>query len=143
MYLQESDLLRTMYQEQIDEIKRGSNTIITNALQGAEDEAKSKISRFDLVKLFGSGATAPTITDNNLKTKVTHIALWHLCILNAPGMNTELIRTLYEDAIRFLERCQSGKDDPDGWPLKPVAADGTHPGDNIIYHSEKRRQNRQ
>lgn len=136
-YLTESDLLRVLYQEQIDEIKRDDTTLVPKALQSAENEARSYLSRFDLPVLFSDA-----VVDDNLKDKVVDVAVWNLVKKGAPGIDTEIIKMSRDDAIKFFEKSQSGKADPEGWPLKPVALDGTHPADNILWTSERRRRNR-
>lgn len=144
MYLEPSDLTSIYNQEQIDELTRNDAAKTERALRAAEGEARSYLSRFDLLKLFGSDTVAPTITDITLKLKVTEIAAWQLQKIGggSAGVDAEFIKVLNDDAIKWLKACNKGDADPEGWPLKPVAADGTHPADNITYRSEGKRSNR-
>jgi hypothetical protein len=114
------DLQTHLYSEISEEIVRGNEDLITTAISVGISEAKSYLGKYDLVQLFGTVDVDPTLTDDNLKNKVKDIAAWQLVKLANPNIDLKLFRTAYEDAIRWLERIQAGKQDPDGWPYKPV-----------------------
>ncbi len=94
------------------------DVIVTNAINAGIAEVKSYLNRFDLVKLFGVGETAPTVTDEHLKNITKDVAAWHLVKLSNPNVDLKLFRTGYEDAIAWLKLVQKGQADPDGWEYK-------------------------
>jgi phage gp36-like protein len=133
-YLVKADLYNVIYQEIIDEITRGNDALVTTAIANAVSEAKTYLSRWDLLALFGAGATAPTITDEWLKCLVKDIAAWQLIKLSNPNIDYAHIRTCYEDAIKTLEKLQAGKMQPDGWTYKDTTGE-TAPEGNRVHAS--------
>lgn len=142
-YLLETDLAKLLHQDRIDEIKRDDATKVPEAIDAAIGEAKSLMSRYDLLQIFGNNETAPTITDANLKRQVAKIACYNLVQISNSGVNIEEYRLYYEDAIMWLNKVASGKADPEGWPKKSDnAEDGTSPGDRITWSSHPKRNDR-
>jgi phage gp36-like protein len=127
-YLSVGDFISHLYPEIVSEITRdyvpgdegSSSAIATTAINEAIAEAKSYLSRFDLVKLFGNADTDVAVEDENLKSKVKDIAVWRMVRLANPNVSMELARTNYEDAIKWLSNVQKGICDPEGWPYKPT-----------------------
>lgn len=115
-YLLPEDLKTHIYSENADEITRDDDEIIIICIDAAVAEAKAYLSRFDLIKLFGTDLIAPVFIDANLKNKVKDIAVWQLVCLANPNIKMEVARTRYEDAIKWLTMVQSGKADP-GFPV--------------------------
>ena len=139
-YLVEADLYGLIYQDKLDEIKRSDATLVDKAINGAISFAKSYLSRFDLLKLFGDDVTAPTITDQNLKDQVIAIACYKLVRLSNPGLDLEEFRMYYEDAEAWLKNVQKGYSDPDGWVTKAAnEVDGTNPGALVTWNSQTKR----
>lgn len=124
MYLQKADLYTHIYEEIIETISRENDTIVTTALNAAEREVASYLSKFDLLQLFGDNATPPTIEDAFLKQLCVSVAAWNFCKRDNPNINLEMLRTNYEDAIKTLEKIQSGKMDPE-WPRRQDNPDTT------------------
>ena len=118
MYLIKSDLTPPLYPEIIEEITRANDNIITVCINNGIAEVKAYMPRFDLLALFGNDVTAPTITDEHLKSITKDIVCWHLVKLANPNVNIPMFRTAYEDAIKFLEKLMRGQASPAGWPLK-------------------------
>jgi phage gp36-like protein len=142
MYLTPTELTTHIYPEIADEISREDDSIIEKAISEAIQEAKSYLSRFDLMKIFGNDATEPIVEDENLKSKVKDIAVWRLVRLANPNISMALARTNYEDAIRWMKDVQKGTADPEGWPYKPT--DQTTPlteGAAIGWGSNTKRRN--
>jgi phage gp36-like protein len=119
-YLLAADLDTHIYAEIRDEITREDAARVTSAIKEAVSEAKSYLSRFDLVALFGTEVplAAPTVDDEHLKSIIKSIAVWRLVRLANPNISIAMARTNYEDAIKWLMAVQSGKADPEGWPYK-------------------------
>lgn len=116
--------------------------IVDKAIKTAIAKAKSYLSRFDLLKLFGNHLTTEEVDDENLKSLVKDIACWYLVRLANPNINLELFRTIYEDAITWLVLVQKGGADPEGWPYKEDNADTEYDESSGIQWSsnQKRRQ---
>lgn len=140
-YLIPADLSTHLYGENVTEITRGDNTVSTRAIDAAVAEAKSYLTRYDLTKLFDPAAIG-YVADVNLQNKVKDLACWHLVKLSNPNINLELFRTGYEDAIKWLEKVQSGKADPAGWPYKDDDANTDYPeGGTVSMITNTKRSN--
>ena len=94
-YLIAGDFDTHLYSEIRGEVIRDDNDILAKAVTSAITEAKSYLSRFDLLKLFGKGEVDATVEDENLKSKVKDIACWYMIKLANPNISMELFRTLY------------------------------------------------
>lgn len=129
-FLVKADFKTHLYAEVIDSITRTDDDIVARGITGAIAEAKSYLSRYDLLAIFGNSDTEPTVEDENLehlKEVVKDIAAWKMIKLANPSVDLKLFRTIYEDAIAWLKLVQKGQADPDGWPYKED--DPATPGD--------------
>jgi len=108
-----------LYAEVIAEIVRDDATIADTAIAAAEGEVAGYLGRFDVQGMFTTPSTASGIGLANLQRIVKDVACWHLVKLANPNINIELFRTLYEDAIAYLEKVMKGQTDPPGWPPAP------------------------
>ena len=141
MYLVKADLYILLYQEIIEIITRGDDTLITRAINTGVSEAKSYLSRFNLVALFGTDVLAPTVVDENLKSKVIDLVCWQLIKLSNPNIDLKLFRTNYEDALTFFTDVKKSQESPDGWLYKTDDADTPFPEGNIISSSTNIKRN--
>lgn len=116
-YLTKEDITTHLYAEVRDEITRGDDSLITKAITTGVGMAKSYLNRYDLVAMFDNDDSKRTFNDEFLNGVVKDIVCWHLIKLCNPNVNLELFRTVYEDAIKYLEKVQRGNTDP-AWPLK-------------------------
>jgi phage gp36-like protein len=107
--------------------------IVTKAINSAIAEAKSYLSRYDLIQLFGD-SLGEGIQDH-LKNLTKDIACWHLIRLSNPNVNLELFRTNYKDAIEFLTKVMKGQADPAGWPYKSDNTDTDLNENNFVQYS--------
>lgn len=140
-YLLIGDMDTHIYSENRDAIVRSDNSIVYAAIDAAVSEAKSYLSRFDLVKLFGNDDTEPSYTDDNLKQKVKDLALWHLVTLGQANIKIELARTKYEDAIRWFEKVSERKINP-GFPMPGDDPDtDSNESESIEWDSNPKRNN--
>ncbi len=136
-----SDLATNIYPEIITEITRTDTTITDRAINAAIQEAKMYLARFDLVQLFGTDSTAPTVTDEYLKSLVKDLACWHLLRLSNVGIDYTAYRTAYQDAIGALKNIMAGQAQPEGWPYLDTSSEETPPGDSISWCSNPKRNN--
>jgi phage gp36-like protein len=136
-YLQKDDLATHLYGENIDEITRNSDLLVTIAINAAISEAKSYLNKYNLDLLFGD---PPTPADENLRNKVKDLACWHLVSLANPNINYEVFRDRYEKSLRWFEFVMKGQMDPQGWPYKEDDADTPYnEGGSISWTSETKR----
>src|ERR1051326_2604394 len=111
----QADLATNIYAEIITEITRSDGTIADRAITAAVQEAKMYLGRYDLLQLFGTDTTDPTVSDEYLKSLVKDLACWHLLRLSNTGVDYTAFRTAYTDAVTSLKNIQSGQAAPEGW----------------------------
>ena len=121
-FLTKDDLTTHLYAEITDVITRSNDAIITKAINASMAEIMSYLNRFDLTAMFGSSTSDPTYQNEHLKTLAKDVCCWHIIKLANPNINLELFRTVYADAIKFLEKVMKGTVDP-GWPLRTDTID--------------------
>jgi phage gp36-like protein len=115
MFLDKSFLKTHVYAEIIDEITRQDDEIVEKGIKAAIGEAKSYLSRFDKLAIFGTDTVTPTVSDDDLaylREIVIEIAVWKIVRLSNPNVELKLMRTGYEDAINWLKMVQKGQVDP-------------------------------
>lgn len=140
-YLLAGDLDTHIYSENRDEIVRDDAGIIDQCITAAIAEAKSYLSRFDLLAIFGTDVIDATFADENLKNKVKDIAVWQLVCLANPNIKMEVARTRYEDAIKWLTMVQKGTADP-GFPMPVDDADTDYDESaGVQWDSNPKREN--
>jgi len=140
-FLTKDDFDTHLYAEVIDSITREQDTIVERGISSAISEAQGYLSRFDLAALFGDDTDDPTVEDEHLKDVVKDIACWKMIKLANPNVDLKLFRTIYEDAVKYLEKVQKGQVDPKGWPYKPD--DPATPGNEnntVQWSSNKKRR---
>jgi len=144
MYLQKSDLFILLYPEIIDTITRADDTLVQTALDIATAEAKTYLTRFNLIALFGGYSQPdavtgtitpldPSVIDQNLKSKVLDLAAWQLIKLCNPNIDIRLFRTSYEDAIAWFKNVQKSALSPDGWVYESADPATTFPNGLSIW----------
>jgi hypothetical protein len=120
-FLVRADLTTHLNDEIITEITRADDTKVTKAIAAAVGEAKSYLSRFDLLKIFGNASTDPEVPEEQLETAkdfIKQIAVWKLIKICNASINLELAKTSYDEAITWFTKIQKGGADPEGWPYK-------------------------
>jgi hypothetical protein len=116
-FLTKADLTPPLYQEIIDAITRGDDTIVATAIKNGIAEMTIYLNRHDTLAMFGSNSVEPTYTDDYLKSLAKDIVAWQLLKMGNPSINLELYRTAYSDAIKVFKQVMKGEVDPK-WPLK-------------------------
>jgi phage gp36-like protein len=142
-FLTKSDFRTHLYQEVINNITRDDDSIVDKGISAAIAEAKSYLNRYDLLALFGNSTTEPTVLEadlEHLRDVVKDIACWKMIKLANPNINLELYRTMYEDAIKWLDKVLKGQVDPDGWTYKPDDPNTTEDeGSSVRWSSNAKR----
>lgn len=143
MYLTKPDLITHIRAENIEKITRATDAIVTDAIDSAVGEARSYLSRYDTVALFGSidGLTDPSFQDAMLKRKVKDIAAWNLVTGCNANVDLELFEAKYKQAITYLRDVQKGMAEPAGWPVHDASTNPPNIGDSIAYAIQPKRIN--
>src|ERR1700761_2899550 len=130
-----ADLYTHLYTDVLNEIIRNDSTVADKAINAAIQETKMYLARYDLVQLFGTDTTAPTIQDEFLKSLVKDITCWHIIRLSNAGVDYATARTIYEDAIQTLTAIKQGDVQPQGWPYIDTTHETAPQGDNVAWTS--------
>lgn len=120
--LLKADLTTHLYNEQITAISRNDDTLIDESIDAAIAEAKSYLNRFDIDTIFGETADS---RDKILLMWLKDMATWHFINLANAAADMEHREGRYKSAIKWLEKVQSGKVVPEGWPLTTVTGQDT------------------
>lgn len=112
-----TDLKTHLYNEQITAISRNDETLIVDAIDAAEGEAKGYMSRYDIDTVFGAVGTA---RDKTLLMWLKDMATWHFITLANANADMEFRESRYNQGVAWLKNIQSGKIVPYGWPLTAV-----------------------
>lgn len=142
-FLTQPDFSTHLYAEIIEEITRKNDEVFGQALKAAIAEAKMYLNRYDLLAIFGDANTEPTVAEvhtAHLKSLVKDITCWHLVRLANPNVNLELFRTIYEDAIKLLEKISTGRVDPQGWPYRADDPATDFNENNTVQWSSNKKQ---
>jgi len=139
-YLQAQDLETHLYPELIKDIIRGNQTLLTQAIDTAVQEAKSFLSRYDVLQLFGDENNPPQVTDAYLQNLVKDLAVWHLLRVSNTGVDLQLYRTAYSDAMQAFNNIMAGLHSP-AWPYAATANPMASGNDGIAWSSNPKRNN--
>lgn len=138
MFITSEELKTHLYQENINLIQGDDDTIIVAAIDGAIQEAKGYLSKYDRDKIF----TAQGNERNGLLLIfVKDMAVWHFITLCNAGADLDFRRFRYERAVNWLKEVQKGNVSPD-LPIIDTDGDGKDdaPGDFIWGSNPKRNQ---
>lgn len=134
--LTKADFTTHLYAEIINSITRNNDAVVTKAIEMAEQEAMAYLNRYDKATMFGGSFNNPL-----LKDKVLDIAAWKLVKLANPNVSMELLRTLYEDAVKFFTNVMKGNVEPDGWPYRADDPDTPVDEKGHIYSTSNPKRN--
>lgn len=111
--LTRDDFKSHLYPELIAAIERADNTKLETAIKASQLLAKGFMSRFDKSALFSAVGEE---RDEFLLMLLKDLTVWNFIVIANPNIDTEFHKERYDDAIKLLEKIQSGKMVPDGWP---------------------------
>lgn len=137
-YLTPDELKTHLYQDNVDAITGGDDTIVLSAIDGAIQEAKGYLAYYDRDAIFGAEG------DNRnalLLIFVKDIASWHLINLCNAGTDLSFREARYLRAIDWLKGVQAKKVVPD-LPVLDEDGDGKddQPGAYLYGSNPKRHQ---
>lgn len=144
IYLTKQDLKANIHTEYLDLITRSDDNIVNEQIHAAIDYAKSKLSRYDLPKLFGVEATstAPTINSPALKKAVRDMSVFNIAGLSNANYDLAVLNQLNDNAMKWLSDIQKGNAVPDGWPLRDTTEDTYAEGNEVSAFYNEKRSNR-
>ncbi len=119
--LTEQDFKTRLYPELIDAISREDDAVLIDAMAAAEEEAQGYLHRYDIDALFGATGSDRSAA---LLMKLKDIAAWHFIVLANADVQLELTKTRYDEAIKWLEKIQSGKIYYENWPVPAEELNG-------------------
>lgn len=104
-FLTIAELKTHLYNENVEVITRGDNTIPQAAIDAAISEARGYLTDYDTVATFAATGAARNAL---LLTFVKDIATWHFLVLCNAGAELQLRQDRYERAIAWLKAVQKG-----------------------------------
>lgn len=118
-YLTPQEINTHLYDEVVAEISRDDLTKLQIAINAAIAEAKGYLKQYDADTIF-----AANVDDRNpiLLLYVKDIAVWHFIVISNPAVEWQARKDRYDLAIKWLEKVQAGKTNPD-LPLPPDPVD--------------------
>lgn len=120
-------------------ITNNDDTLVQDAIDAAVAEAQGYLSRFDTDLLFNVAGASNFKADPMLLNSVKSMAKWHFITLANPNIDYEDAQIRYDDAVKWLEKIQSTKVVPKGWPLLTPAEKS-----NLWHiHSKNKKRNNQ
>lgn len=115
-FLTVEDMYTHIYQENIDTISRGDDTVMLSAIDAAIEEASGYLTKYDTRKIFSATGNARNAI---LLLFIKDIAAWHFVNLCNAGVDLELREKRYNRAIEWLENNQNRNN-----PNLPALEDG-------------------
>lgn len=141
------DIYRRVRREIVDEVTRyegdpeAENPAVTAGINSAIKEVKMYLSRFDLVKLFGTDSIAAIVDDPFLKDLCIDIAVYRIMCVASSGLDYEIAMSRYKASINTLKSIQTGACMPEGWPYLDTTGETAPNGDSISWSSNPKRIN--
>jgi phage gp36-like protein len=109
-YLTIDELGTHLYEENIEVITRGDDTMTQAAIDAAISEAKGYLAAYDRIAIFGAAGDS---RNPLLLTFVKDIAAWHLINLCNAGTEFKIRQDRYDRAVNWLKEVQKGTVQPD------------------------------
>ncbi|MDO6808094.1 DUF1320 family protein [Zobellia galactanivorans] len=131
-----TDFKTRIYPELVDAISREDEDVLNSAMAAAEAEAMGYLHHYDIDALFGATGSD---RDAILLVKLKDIAAWHFIVLANANIDLELTKTRYDEAIKWLEKVQSGKIYYESWPVPAPEEDSDIDGGSWLVGSSPKR----
>ena len=135
------DLYSRIYQENLEEITRGDDSLAKRAIQAAVAEARMYLSRYDTDALLGTESTSPTHIDAYLQQLCIHMATWYLVLLANPGIDFNSARAGYDSSINALRDIQACRMQPEDWPYRDTTNQSAPEGSAVSASYNNKRNN--
>lgn len=116
MFITTEEFTTHIDEEIINLISRDDDNKPAEALEGAMQIASSYLSRFDLDIIFAAEGDARKVY-TMLIIYIKDIAKWLFIRKSNAGIDLELAKTAYDEAIKELGKLQAGITKPKDWPL--------------------------
>jgi phage gp36-like protein len=134
MYITLDEIKTHLYDEQIEAISGTDDTILTAAIDGATQEAKGYLHKFNIPAIFGEVGDARNAL---LVIFVKDIAIWHYINLANPGTDYKSRQDRYNRAVSWLKSVQAGEVVPD----LPIAVQPDNTAGSVSWNSNYKREN--
>ncbi len=132
-FLAKTDLSLSILTEELDEITRGDDTLVTEAIDRATGEVKTYLfDSYDTEQVFAASGTA---RNSMVMQVVADIAIWRLVAACQAGIDLSDREKRYDAAITWLKMVKKQETYPD-LPVRPVTKQV-----HIRYGSQPKRGN--
>ncbi len=137
MFIQKDDLKTALYNYQIEQITGGDDTIVMQAANAAEEEAKSLIAaRYDVEAIFAKEGKQRNALLVSLCASISVFRLVELCNVD---IIWEQARQRYDRAIRYLKDLAEGEASISSLPL--ANTNGENSSDHTIRYGSRQKFN--
>jgi hypothetical protein len=116
-FISKADIGAVIYDEKIDIITRGDDSKVAKAIRAAIAQVRGYLSRYDYVTIFATTIEADREKYESLISLTVDIAKWHLIKICNAGVDLQLAKECYDDAINELGKIQQGKVIYSDWPV--------------------------
>lgn len=134
MYISIEELKTHLYDEQVEAISGDDDTLLTAAIDGATQEAKGYLHKFDTEAIFEATADERNAL---LVIFVKDIAIWHYINLANPGTDYKAREGRYNRAVAWLKGVQAGEIVPD----LPIAEQPENTSGSVSWNANPKREN--
>lgn len=133
-FLSINEMKTHLYNESVDVVSRGDDTIMQAAIDAAISEARGYLSAYNTTATFSASGSRRNAL---LLTFVKDIAAWHFLVLCNAGVELELRQDRYDRAIAWLKAVQRGDVSAD---LPAPTPDEESAAGVIIYGSNPKKE---
>ena len=112
-FISTAELSTHIYAAVVTAISDSDITILPTAIAAATNEAMGYMDRYDYLTILGQTGAA---RDPLLLLYIKDIAVYHFMVLANPNIDYEVRLDRYKYAVRWLEKIQTGRFVPAGWP---------------------------
>lgn len=116
-FITKNDLATHFYEEKIDVITRGDDSLVDEAIDEAIDKATGYLNRYDYDAIFATTVPTDRIKYKALIGLIKDIAKFLLIKKCNAGVDIQLAKECYDDAIAELGKIQSGRVIYSKWPI--------------------------
>ena len=136
-FITPKELETHLYKENIETISREDETILTAAIDAAEEEAYGYLGAYDRKKIFEATGRE---RNSLLLLFIKDMAVWHFITLCNAGCDLELREKRYDRAVAWLRQVQKG-DTTTRLPILDDNEDGTPDTAAVYMHGSNPKRN--
>lgn len=116
-FITKDDFKTHLSSGKIDAISDTDDDLINDAIASGMAQAEGYLSRFDSEAIWAASLSEKKRKYAMLITWIKDLVKWHFVNICNVGVDLELAKERYDDAISELTKIQKGMIVPKGWPL--------------------------